>query len=190
MLTLAFLHYPPPLPVVHYPFFAILFLFRLSGKSLPCVSSSNPYFTIVYSITLVTKARHGSDTLEKPFTFQPVNLSNALAGPEADVNASGDYGHKVELEYPCYGASPICLLCLLHQTSLLHYKDNTYCLWTGTFLVTLLSPKRPALRNLVKLRQIHIHPLSSTFKEHTPPYTTCTPFSIPLPRPTHEELEH
>ena len=106
VLTLAFLHYPPPSPVVHYPFFAIPFLFRLSGKSSPCVSSSDPYFTIVYSITLVTKARRGSDTLEKPFTFQPVNLSNALAGPEADVNASGDCGHEVELEYPRYGASP------------------------------------------------------------------------------------
>ena len=52
VLTLAFLRYPPPSPVVHYPFFAIPLLFRLSGKPSPRVSSSDPYFTIVYIITL------------------------------------------------------------------------------------------------------------------------------------------
>ena len=86
---------------------------------------------------------------------------------------------------------------LLHQT-LLHCKDNTHRLWTGTFPVTPLPPKRPASRDLVELWRVHIHPLSSTFKEHT---SLCDlqglsrildlhPVLDPLPRPTHKELEH
>ena len=42
---------PPPSPTIPYPFFVIPFLFRLSGKSLAlCVSSSDPYSTIVYTV--------------------------------------------------------------------------------------------------------------------------------------------
>ena len=49
--------------------------------------------------------RRGSDTLKEPFTFQPADLRNALAGPEADAEASSDGGYEAELEYPRYGVS-------------------------------------------------------------------------------------
>ena len=47
----------------------------------------------------------GSDTLKEPFTFQPADLRNALAGSDADADASSDGGYEAEIEYSRYGAS-------------------------------------------------------------------------------------
>ena len=122
--------------------------------------------------------RRGSDTLKEPFTFQPADLRSALAGSDADADASSDGGYEAELEYPRHGSSR-------HRASLEEsptaQDPHRLTNWSSSpGLLTASTSSSPAsLRRqhtLPKERQnISNSPASETTSPKKPPPTVSSP---------------